>query len=352
METTTRKTSDSSICSNASAFYSDYWTDGSEVSQRTHALNDWILGAFLPGLMNERILEVGVGGEGGLILGLSQNNYVCGVDVSESAIRNCKNMGLDVTLCDLNSDPLPFQEGYFQKIVALEVFEHFSNPQKALEEIRRVLCDGGVVLISLPTPWSYHWPRCFYPELIYHEGAFLRFLMANDFYVSRQETGIVPCNVHRDVPDFCKAQNRFFMCRKIGDGDARLYFENALYFWEQIDGYGLRIDPVTAIDLFRKSYVCSNSDQNLLALTHSLLYRVINCEIDEFKKLFQQVLLRDANIAAEEREDWRDSFAQLLLEAHLLGVPLVDSQEMEKVRRYAKSRSKLVDFCSRLTIQL
>jgi ubiquinone/menaquinone biosynthesis C-methylase UbiE len=352
MNTTTRKTAPFALDSNAAAFYSDYWTEGTEVSQRTIMLNNWIIQTFLPEVHGKQVLEVGVGGEGGVISNLSATNNVCGVDVSESAIRNCTKFGLNINLCDVNIDKLPFQDSSFDIVIALEVFEHFSNPQRALEEIRRVLRTGGSVLISIPTPWSYHWPRSFYPELIYNDNAFLRFLLANDFFVSQQIAGIVPCNSHRMVPEIYKTQNCFFMCRKLGEADAEMYFENAIYFWDQINEFGLRTDPVTAIDLFRKSHSFSNSDKSLLALTNALLYRVINCELDEFKEMFMQVQHRDSSIQPEQRQEWRNGFAKLLLEAHLLGIPLVDHLEMEKVWRYAQSCPQLVTFCSRLKIVL
>jgi len=350
--TTTQKKSELELGSNAVEYYSNYWSEGIAVSSRTHLLADWIISTFLNNVSGKEILEVGVGGEGGIISRLADANNVFGADVSESAIRNCQRMGLRVKLCDLNRENLPYQDGSFDCVVALEVFEHFSNPQMALEEIRRVLRDGGLLLISIPTRWSYHWPRCFYPDMIFGQDAFLRFLRANGFRIDRNEHGVVPCNAARRVPEFYKYQNLFFSGLKLSDADADSYFDNAMYFWDEIDENGMRFDPITALDLFRKSYKLSGSNKHLMAFTHALLYRVLNCELDEFREMFQEIKRRDAVVSEQELDSWREAFAGLLLEADMMGLPLVDAREMEKVLTYAKKKPELMEFCKRLHIVL
>ena len=41
---------------------------------------------------------------------------------------------------------LPFRDGAFGLIVAKDALEHFENPWQAMEEIRRVLTDGGTLV--------------------------------------------------------------------------------------------------------------------------------------------------------------------------------------------------------------
>lgn len=50
----------------------------------------------------------------------------------------------------------PFGNGEFDSVVANEVFEHVFNPDAFLEEIRRVLKDGGSLLMTMPFVWDEH----------------------------------------------------------------------------------------------------------------------------------------------------------------------------------------------------
>lgn len=55
---------------------------------------------------------------------------------------------LDYYVADIES--LPFEDGVFETVVITETLEHLINPRKGLEEIHRVLKDGGKALISVP----------------------------------------------------------------------------------------------------------------------------------------------------------------------------------------------------------
>jgi hypothetical protein len=58
----------------AKGFYRDYWTDGEHISGESHARYQQIPAMVLPeGLKGKRVLEIGVGGEGGIILHLKKN---------------------------------------------------------------------------------------------------------------------------------------------------------------------------------------------------------------------------------------------------------------------------------------
>jgi SAM-dependent methyltransferase len=51
---------------------------------------------------------------------------------------------------------LPFDDESFDAIVALEVFEHLHNPVLAESEVRRVLTQRGVGLVSIPFLFRVH----------------------------------------------------------------------------------------------------------------------------------------------------------------------------------------------------
>src|SRR5208282_5857715 len=52
----------------------------------------------------------------------------------------------------INADAalLPFKEGSFDAVVCMEVLEHLFHDFMALQEIRRVLRDDGVLVLSVP----------------------------------------------------------------------------------------------------------------------------------------------------------------------------------------------------------
>ncbi len=50
---------------------------------------------------------------------------------------------------------LPFRDGVFGLIVAKDALEHFENPWRVMEEVRRVLANGGILVIWVPLAFSW-----------------------------------------------------------------------------------------------------------------------------------------------------------------------------------------------------
>lgn len=55
-----------------------------------------------------------------------------------------------------DAENLPFKSQSFESVVCTQVFEHLKNPQKAADEIARVLKKGGVCLLSVPQVNELH----------------------------------------------------------------------------------------------------------------------------------------------------------------------------------------------------
>lgn len=269
--------------SDSTQFYENYWKRGGKISKLTNDKNRFILEYFFKtGLKDSRILEIGVGGEGGIILNLKDENDIYGIDVSATAQRNCEKLGLPITLHNLDKDELPFDSDFFDIVFAFEVFEHFSAPQFALEQLRRVLKSDGILLISTPNPLVHHWPRLFYPEL-FEEKSFRDFLMINLFQIT-QRICLGYNKYWEELSDeLSKAWSWIWHCKKMSGDQSKILFECAKYFWDQKNEYGIRMKPIEAIDLFRKS--CEMDNQPVEAkffLTRALLYRFIYGEKKEF----------------------------------------------------------------------
>jgi len=96
-----------------------------------------------------RILDVGCG-TGANLLMLSQFGDAEGVDISEDALAFCRERGLEKVKLGAG-EALPYDDGTFDLVTALDVVEHLDDDLAGLREMRRVLRPGGRVLLFVPT---------------------------------------------------------------------------------------------------------------------------------------------------------------------------------------------------------
>ena len=73
---------------------------------------------------------------------------VVGVDASPEAIAFVD--GLDIKLCDIENEKLPFNDNTFDVIYSKSFIEHLYYPEKYLEEAYRVLKPNGILLTLVP----------------------------------------------------------------------------------------------------------------------------------------------------------------------------------------------------------
>ena len=97
---------------------------------------------------NPRILDVGCG-TGGNLKVLSAYGRAEGVDISPQAIEFCRERGLDSVKLGA-AEQLPYENGSFELITALDVVEHLDDDVAGLREMRRVLRSDGRVLLFVP----------------------------------------------------------------------------------------------------------------------------------------------------------------------------------------------------------
>lgn len=99
----------------------------------------------------KNVLDVGCGlGEFGDMLTSSYGFRVTYVDGADHCIAYLKNAGKTCYQVDLEKEKLPFEDNSFDVVVSLEVIEHLWNTTHYLNEIRRVLVDDGVLIITTP----------------------------------------------------------------------------------------------------------------------------------------------------------------------------------------------------------
>lgn len=59
-------------------------------------------------------------------------------------------------ICDLNNDPLPFENESIDAVTMGCTLAHLARPLKLLAEVQRVLRPGGVLILTSPNP-HYYW---------------------------------------------------------------------------------------------------------------------------------------------------------------------------------------------------
>lgn len=74
-----------------------------------------------------------------------------GMDISEFAIKNAERLHPDLKffLMDIQKKT-SFGDGEFDVVTTFELLEHLENLSFALTEIKRILSDGGILLVTVP----------------------------------------------------------------------------------------------------------------------------------------------------------------------------------------------------------
>ncbi|VVB51864.1 Ubiquinone biosynthesis O-methyltransferase [uncultured archaeon] len=100
-----------------------------------------------------RILDVGCGAYP-VFLSATNFSEKYGVDKHVSSNQNLP--GIQIKASDVEEQPLPFDDGYFDAVTMLAVIEHIKPERvpEVLKEVRRVLKQGGTLVVTTPAPWT------------------------------------------------------------------------------------------------------------------------------------------------------------------------------------------------------
>lgn len=122
----------------------------------------WLIENLDPG-DGDKILEVGCG-DGyylHLLSSLGYKLHLTGTDYDKRALgsarRNLKGKKIKLVYGDV-LEKLPFRRNSFDKIIMSEVLEHLPDDSKGLQEVKRVLKKGGILVLSVPNSnYSFLW---------------------------------------------------------------------------------------------------------------------------------------------------------------------------------------------------
>ena len=77
-----------------------------------------------------------------------------GIDLDAANIEQAKVIGVKASVCDITKG-LPFEDNFFECVLAGEVIEHLIDTDFLIKEIFRVVRAGGCVIITTPNMVSF-----------------------------------------------------------------------------------------------------------------------------------------------------------------------------------------------------
>ncbi len=112
----------------------------------------------------ERVLDVGCGaGTAELILSALQPGGVhfVGIDLARERLRDARRamreQGVAAELATADAARLPFAADAFDAAFAVAVLQHVSQPQAVIDDLRRVLREGGRLVLAEPDNAARYW---------------------------------------------------------------------------------------------------------------------------------------------------------------------------------------------------
>ena len=101
----------------------------------------------------DRLLDVACGGGYLLMEAERAGLRSFGIDIADAALARARTFAPKSDLRRGDAEALPYPDGSFEIVTCLGSLEHFLDPPKALEEMRRVLVPGGRAIVVVPNQW-------------------------------------------------------------------------------------------------------------------------------------------------------------------------------------------------------
>lgn len=177
-----------------------YWSQHRETSWELNRPQVTMLERI--GFEDKRILEIGCGSGTTSHFLANQRAAVVGIDISLNAIQMVRKKKTPLILLCADARKLPFGDCSFDVVFHQGVLEHFEDPLVLLKEQRRVLKDGGALLVDVPQKfqpytlmkrkrmrdgtWPFGWETEYsyfeLKRLLEHVGFKIRGHYANGYY--------------------------------------------------------------------------------------------------------------------------------------------------------------------------
>jgi len=96
-----------------------------------------------------KILDVGCG-IGRHLDSLGNRELKVGLEISIEALKKGRRFCTNVDFVQANAYEMPFRNSVFDTVIMIDVIEHLEYPERALEEIKRLLQDRGYLILQTP----------------------------------------------------------------------------------------------------------------------------------------------------------------------------------------------------------
>ncbi len=124
-----------------------------------------IINRYLTDKGHIKVLDIGCGS--GLMLNALQSvGQTYGMDMSDDAIKFSKEIFSGKVEKGFLPDQIPYQESFFNLIIALDVIEHVEGDIDSLKAMRSLLVPGGKAVITVPA-YMFLWTK--FDELNQHK---------------------------------------------------------------------------------------------------------------------------------------------------------------------------------------
>lgn len=208
---------------------------GTEQIYHEHLLRYLFAQQFIKG---KRVLDAACGaGYGSAILAKGGALSVTGVDISAEAIEYSRthyqapNLNFEVMDCC----HMTFPDSTFDVVVSFEAIEHIQDAKNFLREIRRVIKDTGLLVVSTPNSATFtenpfhvreysrsefvELLKSYFPNIGLYEEDYLLFLAVrgklSEFFIKKEHEIVASENLRECEPDYfialCACQEQFEM---------------------------------------------------------------------------------------------------------------------------------------------
>jgi ubiquinone/menaquinone biosynthesis C-methylase UbiE len=147
------------------------------------------------------MLDIGCGGGATLkrLIKKSDNAMVYGIDISEESVAKASKVNADlldkqVFVCQGSAEKLPYEDGKFDLVTAVETVYFWPNLPSCLKEVHRVLTKGGKFAILV--------------EVVEGDSVWTRVVEGMTTYSPEQlkklldDAGFVDTEIHRKKPSY------------------------------------------------------------------------------------------------------------------------------------------------------
>lgn len=185
-------------------------------------------------LTDKVVLDIACGEGFGSYLLAKSSKFVIGVDISEETIlhANKKYSTSNINFLVGNAASIPLESNSTDIIVSFETLEHHNKHDEMMQEIKRVLKENGVLIISSPDKGyydkylpsltnEYHVKELFnqeFKELMCRYFQFAHFFIQNNVigsFIANEEENITykrPLNIEKKSGKSEKIEPRFNIC--------------------------------------------------------------------------------------------------------------------------------------------